>query len=332
LAGGLKFALAFGQDRLGPPFELGLQRRVLLHQPPLAAVGMPLKRRRPVLEQLPLPTVENRRIQPVLVTQRRDGNLLQKMPPQDRNLYPAYSCLKSPQKFTQPQRVACLVVKEFLRLDYRGMATRLEEWAELRQVLGLKRVPHFTTLCAAHKRLFRKPQADRLMDQVIRQCGRRGLLSRKSPLAAIDSTGLESRHVSHYFTHRCQRQSAHWKRRYPKLSAICDALSHLVLGAVFDRGPKVDHCEFEPTLRSAVRRQRMTTLVGDAGYDSEPGHRLCRHTFGIRSIFPVTCRGRLRHDGQPRVTGGTYRRRLFRHFPKEQYGQRWQIETTFSIF
>lgn len=246
--------------------------------------------------------------------------------------YPAYSCLKSPQKFTQPQRVACLVVKEFLRLDYRGMATRLEEWAELRQVLGLKRVPHFTTLCAAHKRLFRKPQADRLMDQVIRQCGRRGLLSRKSPLAAIDSTGLESRHVSHYFTHRCQRQSAHWKRRYPKLSAICDALSHLVLGAVFDRGPKVDHCEFEPTLRSAVRRQRMTTLVGDAGYDSEPGHRLCRHTFGIRSIFPVTCRGRLRHDGQPRVTGGTYRRRLFRHFPKEQYGQRWQIETTFSIF
>ena len=245
--------------------------------------------------------------------------------------YPAYSCPKSPHKFTQPQLVACLVLKEFLRLDYRGMSTRLGEWSDLRQVLGLKRVPHFTTLCAAHKRLFKKPQADRLMDQVIRRCQRQGLLPPKSPLAAIDSTGLESRHVSRYFIHRCQRQKAHWKGRYPKLSAICDTRSHLVLGAVFGRGPKADHCEFEPTVRSAVRRQEITTLVGDAGYDSEPGHRLCRRALGIRSIFPVTRRGRHRHDGQPRVVGGTYRRRLFRQFPKEQYGHRWQIETTFSM-
>ena len=32
----------------------------------------------------------------------------------------AYSSPKSPHKFTQPQLAACLVVKEFLRLDYRG--------------------------------------------------------------------------------------------------------------------------------------------------------------------------------------------------------------------
>lgn len=245
--------------------------------------------------------------------------------------YATYSCLKSPQKFTQPQLVACLIVKEFLRLDYRGMHARLTEWSDLRQVLGLQRVPHYTTLWAAHRRLFKKPQADRLMDQVLRHCRRRGLLPPKSRLAALDSTGLESRHVSHYFTHRCGRQSAHWRGRYPKLSALCDARSHLVLGAVFDRGPKPDHCEFEPTVRHALRRQRVTTLLGDAGYDSEPGHRLCRHELGVRSIFPVTCRGRRRHDGQPRALTGHYRRRLFRHFPKEQYGQRWQIETVFSM-
>jgi hypothetical protein len=242
-----------------------------------------------------------------------------------------YSCPKSPRKFTQPQLVTCLVVKEFLRLDYRGTQALLAEWSDLREALGLQRVPHFTALWAAARRLLKKPQADAFMDQVLRFARRQGLLRRKSSLAAIDSTGLESRHVSHYYTHRCERHRDHWKARFPKLSAICDTRSHLILGAVSTRGPTVDHCEFQPTVRNAVRRQRMATLLGDAGYDSEPGHRLCHQQLGVRSIFPVTCRGRPRHDGRPRALGGYYRRKLFRRFPKKHYGQRWQIETTFSM-
>lgn len=245
--------------------------------------------------------------------------------------YPPYSCPKSPHKFTQPQLVACLVVKEFHRLDYRGLYRLLAEWSDLRKVLGLKRVPHFTTLCAASRRLLQKPQADRLMGRILRQCRGKGILPRKSRLAAIDSTGLESRHVSSYFTHRCERPPEHGKAGFPKLSAICDTKSHLILGAVFSRGPTPDHCEFERTVRNAADHQKMATLVGDAGYDSEPGHRLCRRDLGIRSVFPVTCRGRPRHDGQPRALNGYYRRKLFQRFPKEQYGQRWQIETAFSM-
>lgn len=245
--------------------------------------------------------------------------------------YAPYSCPKSPHKFSQPQLVACLVVKEFHRLDYRGLHSLLGEWSDLRETLGLKRVPHFTTLCAASRRLLKKPHADRLMGLILRHCRRKGILPRKSRLAAIDSTGLESRHVSHYFTQRCQRHNAHWKTRFPKLSAICDTKSHLILGAVFSRGPRPDHCEFEPTVRSAAGRQRMATLLGDAGYDSEPGHRLCHQQIGVRSIFPVTCRGRPRHDRQPRSLGGYYRRKLFQRFPKKTYGQRWQIETSFSM-
>lgn len=245
--------------------------------------------------------------------------------------YPPYSCPKSPHKFTQPQLVACLVVKEFYRLDYRALHSLLAEWSDLRETLGLMRVPHFTTLCAASRRLLKKPLADRLMDRILRHCRRQGLLPPKSRLAAIDSTGLESRHVSHYFTHRCERHHAHWKARYPKLSAIGDTKSHLILGAAFSRGPTPDHCEFGATVRSAAGRQRMATLLGDAGYDSEPGHRLCHQQIGVRSIFPVTCRGRPRHDGQPRTLGGYYRRKLSHRFPKKTYGQRWQIETSFSM-
>ena len=59
---------------------------------------------------------------------------------------PDYSHRKSPHKFTQAQLFACLVIKEFRQLDYRGIWVMLAEWSDLRNILGLAKVPHFTTL------------------------------------------------------------------------------------------------------------------------------------------------------------------------------------------
>jgi hypothetical protein len=227
--------------------------------------------------------------------------------------------------------VACLVVKEFLQRDYRAIHQALLEWSDLRQVLGLTKVPHFTTLCLAHKRLLHKSDTDKLFSSLLQRCRNEKLLSNTTSLAAIDSTGLESRHVSHYFTRRCDRHAAHYKATYPKLSAICDTRTHLILGITVNRGPTVDHCEFRSTVEHALARQPFTMLVADAGYDSEKAHRWCRDELGIRSIIPPRVYGRRRLDGAPRQIGGHYRMRLHRRFPKKLYGQRWQIETAFSV-
>jgi hypothetical protein len=242
-----------------------------------------------------------------------------------------YARPKSPKKFTQPQLVACLIIRQHQRMDYRGMSVMLAEWSDLREVLGLKQVPHFTTLCQADKRLFSKGTADLLMAATLRLCRKAGVLRRRTHLAAIDSTGLESRHVSAYFTQRCGRHGGHYKHRYPKLSAICDTANHLVLGLVVDRGPRPDSMEDEATLLAAFRQQRFATLVGDAGYESERFHRTCRRDLGIRSIIPTTQRGRGRRDGKARATSGYYRRLMQRAFPQQLYGQRWQIECLFSM-
>jgi hypothetical protein len=248
-----------------------------------------------------------------------------------RDVWPDYARPKSPRKFTQPQLAACLIVKEFLRVDYRGLQARLAEWSDLRAVLGLTRVPHFTTLCAASRRLLNTGGADALLAATLALCRKAKLLPQRSRLAAIDSTGLESRHVSAYFTQRCQRHCGHYKHRYPKLSAVCDTANHLMLGAVIDRGPKLDHAEDEATLLAALNHQKLQTLVGDAGYESERFHGLCRHDLGVRSIIPTTQRGRPRRDGQPKAVTGTYQRLMQRRFPKKLYGQRWQIKTAFSM-
>ena len=248
-----------------------------------------------------------------------------------RDAIPDYAHPKSPKKFTQPQLLACLVVKEFLGLDYRGVQVLLREWSDLRDVLGLKTVPHFTTLCAASRRLLSKPLAERLMGATLTLCRKAKLLKRRSKLAAMDSTGLETRHVSDYYTQRCDRHRSHRKRRYPKLSAVCDTANHLILGVFIDRGPQRDHAEDEETLLAALTHQWIKTLLADAGYESERFHDVCRRDLGIRSIIPTTQRGRPRKDGKPRPINGHYRRLMQRRFPKQLYGQRWQIETVFSM-
>jgi hypothetical protein len=244
---------------------------------------------------------------------------------------PDYSHRKSPHKFTQPQLFACLVVKEFRCLDYRGIWVLLQEWPELRHVLGLQKVPHFTTLCAANERLLAKPKADALLEGVLHRCRKAGILGRRTPLAAIDSTGLESRHVSRYYTQRTKTQKGHYKSYYPKLSVVGDTANHLILGGRVDRGPKPDLTEARPTVRETVGHQPLGTLLGDAGFEAENFHSFCRDQLNIRSIIPTRDRGRPRPDGQPSPVRGHYRRLMKSHFPQVLYGQRWQAETIFSM-
>src|SRR5579862_7396127 len=64
-----------------------------------------------------------------------------------------YSHKFSPKTFTQPQLLACLVLRKFYKTDYRGIAAQLRDHSDLREILGLVKVPHFTTLQKAAVRL-----------------------------------------------------------------------------------------------------------------------------------------------------------------------------------
>jgi Transposase DDE domain len=98
-----------------------------------------------------------------------------------------------------------------------------------------------------------------------------------------------------------------------------------------DGGPEPDPVEAKQTLQEALNHQQFLVLLGDAGYESEGFHSLCRDTLGIHSIIPTTDRGRPRLDGKPRLVRGRYRKLVKHRFPKNTCGQRWQIETVFSM-
>ena len=74
-----------------------------------------------------------------------------------RAALPAYSSKFSKRIFTQPQLVAVLAVRQFLRTDYRGMEQHLRDWSDLRAELGLgEKVPDHSTLQKAADRLLEK--------------------------------------------------------------------------------------------------------------------------------------------------------------------------------
>ena len=54
---------------------------------------------------------------------------------------PAHRHRFSPKMFNQPQLLACLVLKEFLRLDYREFAAHLADQPDLARLTDVKAVP-----------------------------------------------------------------------------------------------------------------------------------------------------------------------------------------------
>jgi hypothetical protein len=240
-----------------------------------------------------------------------------------------YSHRFSPKKFTQPQLFACLVLKEFCRRDYRGVVALLEDLPDLCREIDLQDVPHFTTLQKAAKRLLRIQFVRPLLSATLQQARKCKLSRKRLQLAALDGTGLESRHISaHFLRRRRESQENRQKRhtRHPKVGILCDCASHLVVAAVPGRGPSSDSVHFRQALVEALMCVSIDTLVADAAYGGELNHIFARRLLRIRTIIPTTI-------GRPtnKLPTGYYRRLMRRRFDKKKYGQRWQAETTVSM-
>jgi hypothetical protein len=242
---------------------------------------------------------------------------------------PLYAHRFSPKTYTQPQLFVCLVLKTFFGMDYRGLTALLQDFDALQSYLGLQRVPHYTTLQKASRRLLRTAQAKKLFRGVVRRfLGRR----RRVRLAAMDSTGLDLGRRSAYFVRRRQAGKPGKKRvlysRYAKLEASFDCQSHLILGALVGRGPRPDTNRFVPLMNATLENAKPHSMLADAGYDSEPNHHYARLTHKIRSYMPAT-------HGRPTTKSltGRFRRQMKQRLNKNygNYGQRWQAESGFSM-
>lgn len=243
-----------------------------------------------------------------------------------RMTLPNYTHPNSRKDFTLPQLFACLAIKAFYRLDFRSAEQMLREWPGLCEAIGLSRAPDHATLHRAAQHLGFSDDNDRLLLATIKLMLKR----RRVKLGAVDSSGFESRHVSAYFARRRKHGKNKEKlvvyHRFPKLGIVVDCATHLILGRIAERGPKPDVDRFLDTLDDALEKVFIERVAADAGYDSESNHRDARELRGVKTIIPPNA-GR-RTDKPPT---GRYRRQMHDRFDSKTYGQRWQVETVFSM-
>ena len=110
---------------------------------------------------------------------------------------------------------------------------------------------------------------------------------------------------------------------YVKIQLVVHNRSHLVQ-AVWTGPPAHDAKHSTELIHEASTHKLCTALFGDGAYDSEEYHCECRRAGMRESIAPINLRGYKRTPSTP------HRKKMFDRFPRKRFGQRWQIESTFS--
>jgi hypothetical protein len=262
-----------------------------------------------------------------------------------KRILPAHSHKFSPKTYTQPQLLACLLVKEHLRLDYRGAQDLLELSDGLRAALSLRQAPDHSTLWwfAQHKvtpELLQQALAETVCLLAEQDSSSGGTAGGESPRkksvrqVALDSTGLFLHYTSRYYEWRAKRERG--QRGWLKWAAALWTRPQLLLSQLVRPAPAGDFSDLVPLASAAHGVLAFGQLVADGGYDSEANHRYCREELQVESLIPAHNRrgGRAKtpyRRQMQRLLGvpGTDKRGTKR--ARRDYGQRWKVETLMSV-
>lgn len=232
-----------------------------------------------------------------------------------RHLTP-YGSVKSRKDFTQPQLMACLILRTYMKTTYRGVVELLAVAAELREAIGLGKLPHYSTL----KKFAERDGVREAMDGMLATLAHAAAEPERYVEAAMDATGLESSAASAHFVSRSGKR----RKKFVKVSVLVLCGSLIPASMVVDWGPSNDKVEARELMEKAARSVRPDFLYADAGYDAEWVHEHCVDWGVMGVIKPV----KHKKEGPP---GGLYRSQMTEKTLKDLgYGTRWQVESFMS--
>jgi len=215
---------------------------------------------------------------------------------------PPYRSRFSKHTFTQPQLITLYCLKLKLGVSYRELIDWLSEMPRLQEALGLRRLPHFTTVQKAFARL--ETAVWRVLQRVSAS------LVKGDPIVALDASGWDRSYASRYYTQR-----AKLKIRSLKVSLLVDTGAQTVLDLHVTTTRKHD-TQIGPKLTER-NLERFQILTADKGYDDRT-HRQRLRQLGKRPL--------IRHrEFQP------YDRAANARMNEELYHRRSLVETVISV-
>ena len=235
----------------------------------------------------------------------------------------------APRRYTQPQLFACLLLREYLHLDYRSAEEVIGASDSLRRILWLRCVPDYSTLWRFAQEKVTPELIEQALTETLKLLPSAGEGVR---CVALDSTGLWTTHASRYFEAR-RGDTPRKQRSWMKWAAALWVEPQMIVAQRVRRGPCGDFSDLIPLASCATQVQQFDVLLADAGYDSEANHRHCREHLNVESLIPAKKRRSVSI-----IARTPYRSLMVRALgtpgcseKRRQYGQRWKAETLVSV-
>jgi len=245
-----------------------------------------------------------------------------------RSRYPLRNSRYANHLYTDHQHVVLLALRQHFRRSYRGFCEEIGICTPILEELGLKRVPHWTTLHKFSRRADTR-RLERLLLGFLEEARLRVLH------LAVDSTGFSPTSASTYYVRTLKRRNGKPGRprnrremsHYLKQTVAAETRKQLIVAVKFRRGPAGDSPDFVNVLKKVEPAELpVRIVVADKGYDAESNHEYAQEVLGARTAIPV------RAASRPKIKmRGKRRRRQAREFDRPGYNQRPKVETVFSV-
>jgi len=220
------------------------------------------------------------------------------------NKLPKYNSKFSNRIYSNHQLMMINLFRVKLKLTYRGVCELLGASRDLCRLMGINKIPHWTTL---QKFMQRTNQSS--LDWLIKQ----ETINLKQVDVAIDATGFYPLNVSSYYCLKYLKGIC--RRKYVKLSILIDVKTQLILSTRTRLSPAHDNLDFKCLIRKC--KIKILSCRADKAYCAFKNYEFL-YQLGIRPLIPVK--------------KNIHRRRLLmkrvaKDFDEKDYHQRSKCET-----
>jgi hypothetical protein len=230
---------------------------------------------------------------------------------------PLHFSIFSNKIYSNFNHIFLLVYKQFRKFTFEELMLDLEDNLTLKAYLGLKKLPHYTTLIKFSQRL---PME--ILDKLLVAFKQ---IIPKPKKVAIDATGISLDNAS---PHYCKRIGlVNHKRPYMKTTFIVDIEQYIILVCRQRKKPRHDTKDAKPAISKLAKHYEPEVFYGDRGYDDNSIFRQC---FEELKAYPLIFQ---KNQEVPKYRkSGAYRKMTCDVFDYGEYLQRNKIETCNSMF
>ncbi len=222
----------------------------------------------------------------------------------------------SNQLYSNYQKLFLLVYKQFRKFTYEELLTDLADNLNLKTYLGLRKLPHYSTLIKFTKKL-----TYNILDKLVLAFKK---IIPKPKKVAIDATGISLDNAS---PHYCKRIGKPYKKRpFMKTTFIADIESYIILLCKMDKGHRHDTKHAKPLIKKLGLHYKPDIIYADRGYDDEEIFKLC---FENLKAYPLILQKNMHLSAHKKK--GRYRKETVKVFDYGEYLQRNKIETLNSM-